>query len=1628
MGKLLDAFQKNNPQPAAAPGSAPALPVLAPPVVPVSPSNKGSGGSLLKAYETKKQQTVTNTENQGTQFKGQEISQATPENTPNELQQTIYEKTGSGFLANNFVAKSIGDAVDTISGAANEAADKLIQTVKDFSAPKGTVNGVTKGTDIGQAALGLANVPLSAIGGVFKGAESLPIVGKPVKVFNNLFGLASRVPGSVIGSALSYIPADDQESKDKVIKLATDAADLATSVFVGDKVHEATAKYVAPIVSEKISQAKNIITKDLVAKAGLPENVFVNAKDLHEAFGGGEAVTPEEATIAGRAFGMSAKEYKAAIKNDSSVQVPSAEVITYADKPWWGKVKSLFGKEPTTENVIKVKGKPLTRTQAGVYNYGLSTGEVKLPEANTTAEVTSLSDTGGSQSEQMPASVIENAEPERIVDMPIDTAVDARIKRIMQIPEQTLGFAKKILESVQDDSGINLGLGADISKPKMVDVKEGLNEHSRPAEYDVSTGRINFYPTEFLRDLFNLAEGKTVLAHGEDLHPQVYKLNPGESISDLATRYFKDIMIHELAHAKTTTGEHKAQLQDILDRIVAHTKAGDGKKVLKAQMEFDKLAKNLESSANKHARDNYTALHDELFPEAKPRATVKLDRSGRQVLGVEDENKITKTEKSLLKKQIQDKAQAFGEGRKSGKKETNIVRDAQEENRQMTREQGTSKKAGPERQAELDKLKQRILDRARRDVKLADQREVFNRIMERIKNRKVTEKEVKDELMKTLDLLPKDIRGDFINRIVNAKTETDFFKVTEAIRKAADENNIELIHNEISKELKNTKTKYKNGFPTNVKVTPEAEASLKEIKNNLHGDRKQYLSEAKDLGLEGGARNKYILDKEEAAYEKAQKEITDIQLKYAGDPEGIPDAEIAKIEKLKMIGTNFMSQAQLRDVLSSIQEIKENGRTKIELDRFNQDTIDQRNIEAATQVVTPEGKTPKVQEISYPELNEKKSVSRAAYEMARDFIDVKSRGIEEHLRALSKYDQSSSAYGSFLNRTYGRAFREAGRRNFEGMQKSTQGLIDTASKIYDIDAKDHGAFEKLKSELDAPVEMKDVPFKDGITKDITASRGLAMDVYMKSLDHTLDDTFEKNGWTDATKKAYESILTPEDKQMAQGLLDIYRERYTAINETYRKLTGTNLPFNEFYSPLSRIVDGKPEETQSGLEFLAKQNNRDFGTGNVMKSNKNLQVRVENALPIKFNNPFSDMEQNIARMEFFKAYADPLRSFSKLVRDKGFRTAVKEFHTPEDLAELERQTRYIARSGADGGKIIRAVEYLKRKTTSSLIGYNWNIMKQHAVGVLNWLLSDMKASDLTKGTAKFIAAPKETIKFFQEHSPLYRERYAQFNNIDLGERILDTLKHEPSDVKKNPTISALKTANETFNRTGYLPLRSTDIVVNTAGMKGAYDAKFKEMTEKGMSEEDARAEAINYAEEILDRTWEGGTLINKSYHQTEYGSLGRVVNLFQTLPMKTNRFIIAEMRDLKYGRGDRSAHLKNLAIAMFVIPMLRQFIVNSDSSLANKAEHALLSPVTNIPILGNLIETGIEWSEGKPWTYDPSAVTAFSEDLHKSITDLKGGDFEKFLIDFGATVGESLTGTPVRTIHREVKSIVDKVTK
>ncbi len=99
--------------------------------------------------------------------------------------------------------------------------------------------------------------------------------------------------------------------------------------------------------------AKEALTKDIIEKWNLPKEITISAEKVKAyqqgaGYRGTEKMTEDEAQ-AFKDLGLSNKEIRDAYYNGVSIQIPAEKIVTITDKPYWEKVKGLFGFESKPE-------------------------------------------------------------------------------------------------------------------------------------------------------------------------------------------------------------------------------------------------------------------------------------------------------------------------------------------------------------------------------------------------------------------------------------------------------------------------------------------------------------------------------------------------------------------------------------------------------------------------------------------------------------------------------------------------------------------------------------------------------------------------------------------------------------------------------------------------------------------------------------------------------------------------------------------------------------------------------------------------------------------------------------------------------------------------------------------------------------------------------------------------------------------------------------------------------------------------------------------------------------------------------------------------------------------------------
>lgn len=1358
------------------------------------------------------------------------------------------------------------------------------------------VRRVAKTVELG---VGAAEAILSPVSAVFSGAEEIPVAGKIAQGVNWIFGKVGEGGGWAADNVVDALPVSDK-TKEEIRPAATELSTLLAQIALG-KAGEVGVRRSAALRED----IKTKITKDVIETNQLPRNVYISPEAVRSIFIDSSKLSAEEAAMI-KELGLDGKGYRDAIKNGISIEIPAEKIITISDKPWFAKVKNIFGLEPESTKIVDASGKPVKNTL--------------IPEER-----------------RLGTTKDQNAQPGAV--LPVETLVNdtftkpitpSLLEKVNALtPEEASAFGKKVVESINESLGLKID-AEKASLPENIKVIERQSGDGRPAQF--KNGEIEIFLPNLLQDIKTLAEGGQIRAH-EGEFATVYQKKPGESIEDLSTRYVRDVILHEAGHQRTMTIEDTTKIQQLQSAINQAKLQQNEKALIDARKAMSEFQKTLEDKANAYLRENRVALEKEFFGGPKRQTQTEIQRQISKTTNkrIPSRKPAKLTEKQALLQRQRSRSQGSREGFSAGKKE------------------------GTKKEGERQRL-------------------IREKATEKIKDRQATIADRKKAAIEYAQILPFRERGKFLKAINNLKSEKEFLDVLDRISNASRASERKVLITEISKELKGTIVKKKNGIP-NAKFALEAQRTLNRMR---------------DL-------------QKTMTYQEAQMAITN---KIAAWQESNPDAAfpadlLHEVEILKTVGIKDQTLAELSDTLAAIQSLKETGRTKKELERFNRETEIQQKKDKIYDVIT--GKEPLPSENLSIRTREDKT---GPLTNVKDFLTKYQYGWEEVLDALSVKDKSSLPYESYLSRFATEKTSDAFNAQNRGELTQIEGISKSMKEIYSLDK--NTQVMRTIGDLKELVDLGDFKHADGQTRKLELTRGEAMQYYMWLQDETLLDTFtETLHWTPEIIDTVQNFLRPEDKKMADWLIDeFYPKYYDGINAVYSKEYGVDLPFNRNYSPVHRDVDATIPENV----LLAKESAK-YATAR----NGSLKDRQNSRIDLKATDAFENVTRHITKMEHYKAWSETMFEFRRVFGDKQVRQAIKDIHGQGYLKVLDNFLNDFARDGVAREKVVKLVDGLRMNVTKALLGLNLNVGLKQLTGVLNYGI-EIPAKDLFTGIADFWTSPLDKARFLHDKSATLQERFGDGFERDIKFTI------EKGYDKK------LANANN-LSEILFIPIRNADKFTVYQGSWAVYRSEYTRAKSQGKTDAQAEAAGIRAAENITNRIQESSRLDTLSPIQRG-GSIAKLFTMLAGQPNKYLRVMNNAGRNWKAGRQKGSTAAKRIIWAWFVVPFIYNLV--ADQLIDEKyrdtpgglVTRTLLGPLSYPLVVGQLWQSIYGWTQGEPFSYQASPVESLGTDIQKSIQQFNADDAvdgTTYMLDAASKllgVPSTLITKPIRKANRE----------
>lgn len=525
----------------------------------------------------------------------------------------------------------------------------------------------------------------------------------------------------------------------------------------------------------------------------------------------------------------------------------------------------------------------------------------------------------------------------------------------------------------------------------------------------------------------------------------------------------------------------------------------------------------------------------------------------------------------------------------------------------------------------------------------------------------------------------------------------------------------------------------------------------------------------------------------------------------------------------------------------------------------------------------------------------------------------------------------------------------------------------------------------------------------------------------------------KNDYISRVREEIENKLDNDLKEFGTWLIeDYYPNQYEHYNKTYKEVYRTDMPWNKHYAGRLYRQDADNAE---GLDLLPGSDNRSW-ISNV--ANASTKARSENTSEIMKTDGIDALLNYTRDMEYFAAYAIPVRNIHKIFSDDAVKKVIADKFGKDINTWINTAISKIANQGVQNQTSVKYINFFNNTFLLSRLGLNPTLtLKQltsavtygNDIGYGNWI--KMAASTGIKGIRK-------DIKEILDNSVVLQDRYGKPIT-----RAIETYAESKFEKMHGNILSQMGLTKENQNSVTNILMATT-----MAGDKGAiligglpnYRFYKNQALQEGKSPEEAIEIAIVKFENDTLRTQQSYDLQDKDYFQTG-NVFQRAFNMFLTTPKQYFRREIIGMRNLarkiksggKQGKGTYVENLRSVFVYHFVMPAFFQWVsmglpgVFRDRREDDKKElgwSMVLGNLNALFMLGHIAEGVIDTVKGKPWGYIPKSVPLLEQSAqlnklfyqYQNVKDPQKKAFYKWKMFREAT---TLVGIPAPQISRFV---------
>ncbi len=772
----------------------------------------------------------------------------------------------------------------------------------------------------------------------------------------------------------------------------------------------------------------------------------------------------------------------------------------------------------------------------------------------------------------------------------------------------------------------------------------------------------------------------------------------------------------------------------------------------------------------------------------------------------------------------------------------------------------------------------------------------------------------------------------------------------------------------------------------------------------------------------------------EGSWKDAQEKIDKLQesLGEYGDPKN--EAILDQIDALSFHGllneTGVQSLGYLKSKLEDIESIRKEGRTLRGAKQFITAAENAARVSAIFNVMNAHQGAKGIRKMLGARTKQvvlgadkRQHLNTPMYDKASRFMDWTDLDSWFTLmNKMSRNDKSTGQYRSDLSRIMGDYVMTSEHNEFVSKSEQKNIVSDKGMEIFGARSP-----KELRKILDNNTrETHILKFEDQLGKDQTVKVTMNeaykrwMEFHQPSLKSNLTRMgfFDKFGEKTSKYEAVENLLTPEVKKWAEWQMkEFYKQHRGTVNPVYRDVFGTDMADLENYSPI--FVEGVDKSGKDVAEAMLS--NMDFRS---LGGNGHLKSRSVHSKELSWVDGDKVLMNYIDKMEFFKAWAKPLREMNRVWNHPDIIESMRQNFGQDYVKNTKFFMDKFSRKPEEIHKFEKATTYIRKNFTLGSLALKPTVFVKQLLSVPAYM-DRIPVTAFASGM-KDIANPakwKEIVSTLNE-SVYLQERYKTGWDRDITLSMKAIQKDASSMISKRGTD---------FKNAMMFNVKYGDKGAILAGGWPVYKHHLNKSLKAGMTPEKAKEVAMREFEFATRQSQQASGVADLSVIQNS-NPIMKVATMYATSPIQYHRKAITAARDLMLDKRSPMESAKTLAIYHVILPQIFELISNGFKWDGDEQLRALKwGNFSYVPVAGDALKGVID---GVSDAYDDYQLTPLEDMVDitaRAIKDISKVDLDDitYMEILGAmknvskTIGFS-TGLPVQALYNTTAGVTSVI--